>query len=51
MVEAGIHEVVPPATVEQLQSHVECWSDPSGPVKARINQEATPMARLEALAC
>jgi len=45
MVEAGIHEIVVTTGYrgEQLQSHVESWSDPSGPVNARINQEATPM--------
>ena len=45
MVEAGIHEIVVTTGYrgEQLQSHVETWSDPSGPVKARINQEAKPM--------
>ena len=45
MVEAGIHEIVVTTGYrgEQLQSHVESWSAPSGPVKARINQEATPM--------
>ena len=45
MVEAGIHEIVVTTGYrgEQLQSHVESWSDSSGPVKARIKQEATPM--------
>ena len=45
MVEAGIRDIVVTTGYrgDQLQSHVNSWSDTSGTVKARINQEASPM--------
>ena len=45
MVEANINELVVTTGYrgEQLQAHVESWTDPSRGITGRINQEATPM--------
>jgi NDP-sugar pyrophosphorylase family protein len=45
MVQAGIEEIVVTTGYrgEQLQSRVEAWTSSSDSVKARINQERTPM--------
>ena len=45
MLDAGITNIVVTTGYrgEQLQSHVASWSDPSGLVQARINQETSPM--------
>lgn len=45
MVEAGIEEIVVTTGYrgEQLQSHVDSWSTSSDSLKARINQESSPM--------
>ena len=45
MVEANINELVVTTGYrgDQLQAHVESWTDPSRGITGRINQEATPM--------
>lgn len=45
MVNAGIHELVVTTGYrgEQLQQHVESWNDNTPNLRARVNQEETPM--------